>query len=226
MVTRYFPITFSLAAMLIATSPALAQKGGGGRPGGGGVSAARISGAHVGGAHVGSAHVGGSSVHGGTYYNHNHYNNYHDHYHNYPVVGFGIGLGGYPYLGSYYPSYAYDPYYLPRVSYYPTPIIIGQVPADPVLPAISTAPAAIRVIVPDPQAKVWFDSTLTQQNGLDRLFHTPALTPGGNYSYRIRASWMAAGKEVVQENVTQVSPGQTTVVDFTKPPSEPVPAPK
>ena len=35
--------------------------------------------------------------------------------------------------------------------------------------------ATIRVLVGDPQAKIYFDGTLTKQEGTDRLFHTPAL---------------------------------------------------
>ena len=108
-------------------------------------------------------------------------------------------------------------------------LIIGQAPAyqpaDPV-PAVAPNTANIRVFLTDPDAKVWFDGTLTTQGGLDRLYHTPTLTAGNNYSYRIRAAWMQNGKEMVQESVTQVTPGQTAVVDFTKPFSEPVPLPK
>jgi uncharacterized protein (TIGR03000 family) len=166
---------------------------------------------------------GGSYYHGGGYYGGGYYR---------PGIGIGVGLYGVGY-GYGYPAYAYDPYYVPRVSYYPAPTVIGQLaPSDPVAPIAPTAPVAasntanIRVMVPDPQAKVWFDGTLTNQGGTDRLYHTPTLSPGATYNYRIRASWLQNGKEMVQEQVVPVTAGQTSALDFTRPLSEPVPAPK
>ncbi|HZZ82531.1 MAG TPA: TIGR03000 domain-containing protein, partial [Gemmataceae bacterium] len=74
--------------------------------------------------------------------------------------------------------------------------------------------ANIRVIVPDANAQVWFDGTLTKQTGTDRLFSTPTLTNGSTGTYRVRASWMQNGKETIQERAVTVSPGQTYIVDF------------
>jgi uncharacterized protein (TIGR03000 family) len=91
---------------------------------------------------------------------------------------------------------------------------------------VTSDAAHIRVLLPDPQAKVLFDGSVTKQDGTDRLFHTPAIEPGGSYSYRIRASWTQNGQPMVQEQVASVTPGRTTVVDFTRPLSEPLPAPK
>jgi uncharacterized protein (TIGR03000 family) len=76
--------------------------------------------------------------------------------------------------------------------------------------------ANVRVIVPDPQARVWFDGSLTSQTGTDRLYHTPYLTVGSTYRYQIRASWAKDGREVSQERTVSVTPGQTTLVDFTR----------
>jgi uncharacterized protein (TIGR03000 family) len=70
--------------------------------------------------------------------------------------------------------------------------------------------------VPDPQARVWFDGNSTSQTGTDRLFHSPLLTIGSTYSYQIRASWMRDGREVTPERTVSVTPGQTTIVDFTQ----------
>jgi uncharacterized protein (TIGR03000 family) len=199
MIYKYFlfPVALSLAALLMAADVAHAQRGGRGGYHGGG--------------------YGGGYYHGGGYYR----------------PGFSVGVGLYaPLYGYGYPAYAYNPYYVPRVSYYPAaPAPIVQVqplqPADPIAPLTAASnTASIRVIVPDPQAKVWFDGTLTSQGGTDRLFHTPALSPGGTYNYRIRAAWLQNGKEIVQEQVVPVTVGQTSAVDFTRPLSEPVPAPK
>lgn len=146
----------------------------------------------------------------------------------------GIGRPAYyprPYYYGYGPRYYYPPVIVGAgpviVRDYPPPLIVDAppaiVPSPPPAPAASTV-ANIRVLVPNPQAKVWFDGNLTSQAGTDRLFHTPSLT-GGSYSYRIRASWIQNGKEMVQEAVANVTPGQTTTVDFTRPVSEAIPAP-
>ena len=146
-----------------------------------------------------------------------------------------VGVGG---RGpAYYPrGYGYSPYYAPRYAY-PPPLVVGvgpvvvprdtyyapQLPtAEPLsAPPVQSNVARIRVIVPDPQAKVWFDGSLTSQTGTDRLYHTPSLAPGGTYSYRIRASWTQNGEPMIQEQVVSVTPGQTSVADFARPVSEP-----
>jgi uncharacterized protein (TIGR03000 family) len=206
---KYLLVPALLAcAGLIMTAPTQAGHGGGGHGGGG------HGGGHGGGGHGGSFHG-----HGGT------------------VVRIGVGFGGYGYGGygyGYYPSaYGYPYVYtVPSVQYYPVPVPVDYgattAPAVPQMPpAAPSTVANIRVIVPDGQAKVWFDGALTKQDGTDRMFHTPSLTAGTTYTYRIRASWMQSGKEQVQEAVANIVPGQTTVVDFTKSAqSEGLPAPK
>lgn len=148
-----------------------------------------------------------------------------------------IGVGGGPgyYSRGYYPypyTYPYPyGYNAPRSIYYPPPVVVVPretyyvprvVTVEPpryVAPTVASNVAGIRVLVPDANAKVWFDGTLTNQKGTDRLFNTPELAPGGTYSYRIRASWQDG--QQVQEQVVQVTPGQTVVVDFSRPVSEP-----
>jgi uncharacterized protein (TIGR03000 family) len=211
MVYKYLIVPALLCAgLLLNANAAYAQRGGGGRGGGGG--------AHVSGAR------GGSSFHGSAYYHNGRYYGYGG-----PVIGIGLYGGGYGYGYSYpysYPYYDY-PLVVPRVAYYPpqAPLLAGQLaPSDP--QAAASTSANVRVLVPDEKAKIWFDGTLTSQGGTDRLYHTPNLSGSGPFSYRVRAAWMVNGKEVVQESVAQVVPGQTTNVDFTRPPSEPLPAPK
>ena len=212
MMYKYFliPAVLSCASLLMTADLAQAQRGGHGGGGHGGGHAA----VHTGGFHNGGFHNGG--FHNGGFHNGSR-----------TFVGVGFYGGGYWGGGYYYPySYAYDPYpyyYAPRVSYYVPPLALDVAPAAP---AVAANAANIRVFVPDPQAKIWFDGSLTKQEGTDRLFHTPTLSAGGTYSYRIRAAWTQNGKEMIQEQVASVTVGQTTVVDFTKPFSEPVPAPK
>jgi uncharacterized protein (TIGR03000 family) len=193
------PAVLSVVGLLMTADIAHAQKGRGPAGGRGGAAVYR-----------------GAPYRGGPYYG-----RYYG-----PGIGIGIGIGGY---GPLYPYAYYDPYYLPRISYYPTPTVIvdptvAAIPATPAAPAASSTAASIRVILPDPQAKVFFDGNPTKQDGTERIFHTPSLTSSG--SYRIRAVYMQNGKEIVQEAVATIRPGETTVVDFTRSSSEEVPLPK
>ena len=116
---------------------------------------------------------------------------------------------GWPYYDSGY--YSPDPLYYGDAgpAGVPAPSVV-QTPAPPV-----DNDAHIHVILPDPQARVWFDDMATQETGTDRWFETPALSPGGTYRYHIRASWVQDGQEVNQERTVAVGPGQMSVVDFT-----------
>jgi uncharacterized protein (TIGR03000 family) len=214
---RYFliPAVLGVAGLLMSASAAHAQRGGhGGGHGGGGHSSGSFHGGHS----SGSFH-GGHSGHDG-------------HGHSSVVIGF--GFGGWGWGGGYGYGYGGGPYvygypYYPSVAYYPPAALDIDTYPSSAAPAAAPAPqsnaAYIRVMVPDGQAKVWFDGNLTKQGGTDRLFHTPTLTAGGTYSYRIRASWLQNGKEMVQEAVVPVSAGQTSTADFTRPASEGVPPP-
>ena len=205
MLYRYLlsPALLSVA-LLMPADVAQAQGGKGGRGGAPAGGRGGYSGAYRGGAYH------------GPYYGNSYYRS-----------GFGIGIGVYAPLYPYSAYPYYDPYIVPRVAYYPAPAVaVDLAPTAPIAPAVAADIANIRVLVPDPQAKVLFDGSMTKQDGTDRLFHTPAISPGGNYSYRIRASWTQNGQPMVQEQVANVAPGRTTVVDFTRPLSEPLPAPK
>jgi len=203
-----------LAGLLLATD-AHAQRGGppGGRPPGGG-----------GGRPPGGVPGGAYGRPGGAYYP-----NVYSPYRGGISIGIGVGgIGGYGVYGSGYYPYSFAPSYYPYSigpSYYTTPsiaprylydapIIVGQSPNVQVAPAMPAGSALVRVLLPDASAKVWFDGTLTKQDGGERYFHTPKLEPGSTYTYRIRAAWMEDGMETIQERVVNVSVGETTVADF------------
>ena len=197
------PAILGVAGLLMAADSAFA--GPGGHSGGGHSSGSSHGGGHVGGGH-GGGYYGGGYNHGG--YNHG----------GYYGGGYGLGLYGAGILGGYDPWY--DNYsYAPRYSYYNAPAVQyydppTQVYAQPA-PVVNNY-ANVRVIVPDPQARVWFDGTNTTSMGSERLFNTPALTMGSAYSYQIRASWMQDGREVTQVRTVSVTPGQTAMVDFSR----------
>jgi uncharacterized protein (TIGR03000 family) len=74
--------------------------------------------------------------------------------------------------------------------------------------------ARIRVIVPA-GAEVWFDKTKTTQDGTDRVFETPPLTPGKTHIYTVRARWTDGTRDVEQFRVMGVRAGETAKLTFT-----------
>jgi uncharacterized protein (TIGR03000 family) len=91
-----------------------------------------------------------------------------------------------------------------RVSYYTTPANQGQANA-----------AQIRLLLPDPEARVTFDGNATKSTGAERTYQTPALTGPQNTGYRIQVVCMVNGREVRQERIITPTPGMTYVLDFT-----------
>lgn len=199
--SRLIPAVLCLAGLFTVASLAeAAPRGGGG---------ARVG--PAGGVYRGPAGgvYRGGYYHGGYYYG----------------PGIGIGIGVYPY-GYGYP-YAYPPLVVGGAySYYPPTVVVQGQPAVDVQPQQPSpgeaAPknAQIKVLVADPNAKVWFDGSPTTSTGTERLYHTPDLAAGATNTYRIRAAWIVNGKEVVQEQVVPVQSGRGSVVDFTRPASE------
>jgi uncharacterized protein (TIGR03000 family) len=140
-------------------------------------------------------------------------------------------LGYYPsyYNGGYYSS----PYYsYASPSYYAYPDTTYRYSYSPAAPLVNDAPrvdpaaATIQVILPNPDAEVTFDGSRTSSVGRVRLYHTPALDASRTNSYRIGAAWTQDGRPISDARVVSVTPGQTTVVDFTQPAREPIPQPK
>jgi len=209
MIRKFFlvPAVLSLGCVLFLADAAHAQRRGGARV---------YSGARAGNWN-GGYYRGG--YYGGGYYG----NRYYRGYGYYPGYGYGyypygygigaglLGLGRYGYGGyggyggsgySYPSTTSYSGYYDPSSQ---QPAYTDQSPPNN---------AEIRVLVPDPQARVWFDGNPTQQTGTERWFYTPPLQAGANNTYRVRASWMQGGQEVTQEKVVNVNPGQSTTVAF------------
>jgi uncharacterized protein (TIGR03000 family) len=76
--------------------------------------------------------------------------------------------------------------------------------------------ARIRVIVPE-NAKLWFDGKETKQGGQVRMFESPELKPGKEYSYDVKAQWKDQnGKDVTQTRSIDVSANSQQTVDFTR----------
>lgn len=143
--------------------------------------------------------------------------------------GYGGYYGYYPYSDSYssYP-YAYSetsyPELYPEQGYYgsyPTTSYAqdyyGATGAAPAAPAVDNS-VNLRVIVP-PDARVWFNGQPTTEQGRVRVFESPPLTPGRDYTYDIRAEWQDNGRPVTQTRHVDVQAGDSLTVDFMRPPA-------
>jgi uncharacterized protein (TIGR03000 family) len=93
--------------------------------------------------------------------------------------------------------------------YCPTPI--DYVPTSHLFPE-----AKFEVHVPC-DAEVWLEGQKTQQTGEVRNFISPALTPGEDYQYTIRARWKDGDREIEQEQRFIVHAGSKNIVRFPAP---------
>jgi uncharacterized protein (TIGR03000 family) len=76
--------------------------------------------------------------------------------------------------------------------------------------------AHFQLILPDPEAEVWFEDVITRQYGAVRYFHTPPL-PAGISTYTIRVRWNDGVRVQVQRREVEVHPGEAVMVDFRRP---------
>jgi uncharacterized protein (TIGR03000 family) len=155
-----------------------------------------------------------------------------------PYSGFPYGMayfyglpysGGYSYTPSLYPTYTpgyyptpgsyYSAYYHPSgdlnlqtdapvVPEAPPPAVPGQPVRDDSAHLLVTVP---------PNSQLWFNGIPTQQGGTQRAFITPPLTPGRDYSYDIKARWIANGRAVEEQRTIHVTAGQRSSIDLTQP---------
>ena len=74
------------------------------------------------------------------------------------------------------------------------------------------------VVVPLATLKlVMVEDEKTTLTGAERFFDSPPVTPGKNYLYSIRASWMDNGREVSRTRKLPVHAGEQVTVDFLRP---------
>jgi uncharacterized protein (TIGR03000 family) len=72
----------------------------------------------------------------------------------------------------------------------------------------------ITLRVPD-GASVWFDGAATKQKGTTRVFVSPALHPGRDYSYDVRVQWQDEGGMVERTRHLKFQAGDHIRVDYT-----------
>ncbi|MCE9533060.1 MAG: TIGR03000 domain-containing protein [Planctomycetes bacterium] len=118
------------------------------------------------------------------------------------------------------------PWIAPDVRFRPLGILDG----DPVWRrGVSYTPAynqgMVIVNVPDDNASVWIQGKLSQTTGKQRVFVTPPLQPGVNYSYEIRVrqgDWINSTDET---RTVPIRLGEQVFVDFSRPAVETLPPP-
>ena len=155
--------------------------------------------------------------------------------------------GYYPSYAGYYSSpvyYSVPAYYSAPVYSvgYSSPVVVSDSPAISgrrVTPTVNGQPvngqpvnghaangtasapgpnsAKIEVRLPEADASVWVDGRETRAKGAVRTLVSPELVPGKAYGYKVLAAWNRDGKRVAEEKVVEVSAGQSSVVDFTRP---------
>ncbi len=106
-----------------------------------------------------------------------------------------------------------------------TEMEVGQRQAnyyDPAAPqtAAREMPVYLDVRVPG-NAEIVIEGEKTTQTGPRRLFISPPLAPGKNYTYELKVKWMQDGKEVNQTRTVPVTAGRRVLVDLMRPAPNP-----
>ncbi|HYV38551.1 MAG TPA: TIGR03000 domain-containing protein, partial [Gemmataceae bacterium] len=130
-----------------------------------------------------------------------------------PNYGYYDGLpyyGGYGALGAY-GAYGGAPYAGVMPPYNPPTVSPPPIQAN-------ANTAQMDVFVPDENAQVWFDGSLTSSKGSTRYFDSPPLQAGSTYQYVLRAAWTQNGRPMTAETTVSVTAGSQVVVDFTQTP--------
>jgi uncharacterized protein (TIGR03000 family) len=121
-------------------------------------------------------------------------------------------------------AYAYNtrpaaPTFHPRLD---TVVISEHLPRFVPPPAVADwlpeATAGVNVIVPA-EASVWVQDVRMYATGMVREFVSPPLVAGQDYTYKVRASWIEDGHEVVRNQVVHVAAGKRVNVDLISPPA-------
>jgi uncharacterized protein (TIGR03000 family) len=88
-------------------------------------------------------------------------------------------------------------------------------PTGPTIKPPSDA-ALIRLKIPDRFGQVWFVGARTTTIGTTRNYITPPLLGDRPLLYDVRVSFDRNGEIINEDRTVTVSPGQTTIVDFTR----------
>jgi uncharacterized protein (TIGR03000 family) len=110
------------------------------------------------------------------------------------------------------------------------PALVHAEPTVPAPFAADPTAAMLNVRVPT-DAVVWLEGNPTKQSGASRLFVSPPLERGHDYTYEVRARWKDNGRDVEETRTLTVHAGDRLNVAFPSadagpklPPPKPLPA--
>lgn len=150
--------------------------------------------------------------------NHHHHHHHHDGHHNNNNNWLWWGLGWWAFgpgwgWNGFYPAGAYGGYGWDNYNMYPG---VYDTFGDPI--ALRTMNRVrLQVVLPDPEAALWLNGQAMTPRGAARLFESPPLEPGKQYTYDVTAAWSQDGKIITKDQKVAVTPGKTTVVSFAGP---------
>jgi uncharacterized protein (TIGR03000 family) len=76
-------------------------------------------------------------------------------------------------------------------------------------------PNAALIVAHVPEdAQIWFEGEPTAQKGDLRLFTSPPLTPGKDYTYTVGVRWAEHGRQVSQTGLVPVRAGEVHCIDL------------
>jgi uncharacterized protein (TIGR03000 family) len=79
-------------------------------------------------------------------------------------------------------------------------------------------PVYLRVLLPQEDVEVQIDGVVTKQTGDERLYVSPALTPGRTFTYNVSATWDPNGyTTITRSRKVAVQGGKEVVVDLRSP---------
>jgi len=129
--------------------------------------------------------------------------------------GYGSGYYGNGYYGNGYYGNNYGSGYYSTPGYYadPAPTIVQQsYYSGPTYSGPTAQTAMLTIIMPDPNAELFFNDVATSQRGIERTFQTPTMYASGTYT--LRARWLQNGQVMEQTRRVDVQPGQSLTVNF------------
>jgi uncharacterized protein (TIGR03000 family) len=118
-------------------------------------------------------------------------------------------------------SYSSNGYYAPGGNYVAPPSApgvqrsSGYYSPDGVAAPGREMPVYLEVLIP-PTAEIIIEGAKTTQTGSRRLFVSPPIKSGQNYTYDLKAKWTENGKEMNRSRKVPVRAGETKVVDLTR----------
>jgi len=144
-------------------------------------------------------------------------------YREYYNFGRGYGLANFP---DSLPRYPYADPYGDRVRHVWTSPPAAAAVDPSVVPALPREPVVYLEVQVPADAEIRLDGTTTKQTGTTRLFVSPPLKAGEEYTYEVRVRWTNNGRAVEQVRQVAVHAGDRLRLTFpTTPEPEVLPAP-